>query len=230
MTRRVSYANVMATLALFASIGGSSYAALRITGRNVANGTLTGADIKDHSLTSSDLRAGTLPGPIVTASSAPIAGPAGPSGQTGPIGPIGPPGNQGLTGPAGLGSAAKGVEVSPDDSPVTLAPGADWITIARVQTTLGAPGVLAFSGAVEERSASKTDQAAVELRLLHNGHTHPLPSQTTLDPAQAGTGTVDFVCDEFAGVQDAQLQARATGAPVAIGNRTLDVMAATRLP
>jgi len=38
--RRLSYANVVATLALFVALGGSSYAAIRITGKNVVDGTL----------------------------------------------------------------------------------------------------------------------------------------------------------------------------------------------
>ena len=43
----LTYANVMATLAVFIALGGSSYAALRITGKNVPKDALTGADIKD---------------------------------------------------------------------------------------------------------------------------------------------------------------------------------------
>jgi hypothetical protein len=37
----------MATVAVFIALGGSSYAALRVTGRNVATDALTGADIKN---------------------------------------------------------------------------------------------------------------------------------------------------------------------------------------
>ena len=35
--KRLTYANVMATLAVFIALGGSSYAALTITGRDVVN-------------------------------------------------------------------------------------------------------------------------------------------------------------------------------------------------
>jgi hypothetical protein len=45
LRRRLTYANVMATLAVFIALGGSSYAALRITGRNVENGSLTFRDL-----------------------------------------------------------------------------------------------------------------------------------------------------------------------------------------
>ena len=43
---RLTYANVVATLALVVGLGGTSYAALRITGKNVPRDALTGADIQ----------------------------------------------------------------------------------------------------------------------------------------------------------------------------------------
>lgn len=52
LRRHLSYANVMATLAVFIALGGSSYAALSITGR----------DVKDRSLTHRDLKRNTLGG------------------------------------------------------------------------------------------------------------------------------------------------------------------------
>ena len=48
--RRLSYANVVATLALFVALGGSSYAAFKITGRDVINGSLTYRDLKRDTL------------------------------------------------------------------------------------------------------------------------------------------------------------------------------------
>lgn len=47
---RLTYANVTATLALFIALGGSSYAALQITGKQVRNHSLTGRDIKKNSI------------------------------------------------------------------------------------------------------------------------------------------------------------------------------------
>jgi hypothetical protein len=57
---RLTYANVIATMALFVALGGSSYAALTITGKNVRNGTLTGKDFKRNSLTGKQIREGRL--------------------------------------------------------------------------------------------------------------------------------------------------------------------------
>jgi hypothetical protein len=97
---RLNYANVVATLALFAALGGSSYAAISVTGaqvrdgslsgRDVRNATLTGKDVRDRSLRERDFRSGELP-----------VGPAGPQGVQGPKGDAGAPGSQGPKGDKG---------------------------------------------------------------------------------------------------------------------------------
>jgi hypothetical protein len=48
--RGLSYSNVMATLAVFIAIGGTSYAALQLTGRDIKDESLTGRDMKRDSL------------------------------------------------------------------------------------------------------------------------------------------------------------------------------------
>jgi hypothetical protein len=50
LRRRLTYANVMATLAVFIALGGSSYAALTVTGRNVRNGSLSFRDLRRDTL------------------------------------------------------------------------------------------------------------------------------------------------------------------------------------
>ena len=50
ISSKLTYANVTATLALFVALGGSSWAAITITGKNVRNGSLTGKDIKRNSI------------------------------------------------------------------------------------------------------------------------------------------------------------------------------------
>jgi hypothetical protein len=64
LRKRLTYANVVATLAVFIALGGSSYAALRITGRDVANNSLTYKDLRRNTLGSSRIREsrlGTVP-------------------------------------------------------------------------------------------------------------------------------------------------------------------------
>lgn len=54
LRRSFTYANVMATVAVFLALGGSAYA-LTVTGKQVRNSSLTGADIKRKSVPGSDL-------------------------------------------------------------------------------------------------------------------------------------------------------------------------------
>ena len=56
----MTYANLMATLAVFIALGGSSYAALTITGKNVRNSSLAGKDVKNSSLTGKDVKNSSL--------------------------------------------------------------------------------------------------------------------------------------------------------------------------
>jgi hypothetical protein len=70
--RFVSYANVVSTLALVTVVGGgAAYAAVRVTGGDIVNGSVTGKDIKKHSLPQDRFK-GELP-----------AGPPGPKGDAG---------------------------------------------------------------------------------------------------------------------------------------------------
>ena len=48
---RLSYANVMSTIAVVVALGGTTYAAATITGSDVKNRSLTGKDVKPNSLT-----------------------------------------------------------------------------------------------------------------------------------------------------------------------------------
>ena len=111
---RLTYANVMATVAVFLALGGSSYAALRITGRNVPRNALTGADIKN--LTGKDVRNNSLTGADVrslrsgdvangTLLAEDFATDQLPAGQQGPAGPAGPAGAPGATGSPGATGA-----------------------------------------------------------------------------------------------------------------------------
>jgi hypothetical protein len=113
---RVTYANVMATAAVFLALGGTSYAAVTITGKDVKDSSLTGRDVKNSSLTTRDIkdgslvaadfRAGQLTGGAAgsqgTRGEAGAAGPQGPKGDTGATGSQGPKGD---TGPAGSAAA-----------------------------------------------------------------------------------------------------------------------------
>lgn len=87
---QLTYANVVSTLCLFILLGGSAYAAAKITGKNVKNGSLTGTDIKNNSVTGKDVKG---------LGAGDFKGGALPAGPRGPIGP------RGLTGPRGTAGA-----------------------------------------------------------------------------------------------------------------------------
>jgi hypothetical protein len=64
---RLSYANVVATLALMIALGGTSYAAFKLAPGSVGNkelraGAVTSSKVKDGSLLARDFRPGQLPG------------------------------------------------------------------------------------------------------------------------------------------------------------------------
>jgi hypothetical protein len=94
----LTYANVMASIAVFIALGGTSVAAASLsknsvgssqirnsslTGKDVKNSSLTTSDVKNRSLLAKDFRTGQLP--------------MGARGATGPQGPAGPQGASGAT-------------------------------------------------------------------------------------------------------------------------------------
>ena len=60
---QLTYANVMATIAVFVALGGTTYAAATITGRDVKDASLTGKDIRRNSLTGKQIAESRL-GPV----------------------------------------------------------------------------------------------------------------------------------------------------------------------
>jgi hypothetical protein len=81
----------MATIAVFVALGGSSYAAISVTGKNVKNSSLTGKDVKNNSLTGTDVK-GLKSGDIADRSLLSKDFKTGqlPKGDTGATGPRGP--------------------------------------------------------------------------------------------------------------------------------------------
>jgi hypothetical protein len=56
----LSFTNVLATLALFVALGGTSYAAIRVSSKQIKNGTVTSADLKNFGIGKTDLGKGLL--------------------------------------------------------------------------------------------------------------------------------------------------------------------------
>src|SRR5919206_2285136 len=55
MRPRISYANVVSTLALVLALGGVSYAAVKINGKTIKDRTVTAKKIKKNSLTGTEI-------------------------------------------------------------------------------------------------------------------------------------------------------------------------------
>jgi len=102
------HTTAVAYLALFAALGGTAYAAVTVTGKDIKNGTITGKDVKNRSLGKSKLSATALGsltgerGPQGPQGPQGLRGPAGQTGLQGDTGPEGKQGPQGLQGPSGI--------------------------------------------------------------------------------------------------------------------------------
>ena len=115
--RHMTYANVMASIAVFVALGGTGYAASQIHGKNIKNRSISGAKLKDRTITQAKLEPGTVkalkgaPGPSGSAGLNGAPGPKGDQGAEGATGATGPKGDQGAkgeTGPTGSPGAAGG--------------------------------------------------------------------------------------------------------------------------
>lgn len=134
--RRPTYADVVATLALFIALGGVSWAAVQIpkssvgtkqlkknavTAKKIKKNAVNSSKVKDGSLLAKDFKPGQLPrgetGP---------RGPAGIQGPAGATGPEGPAGAEGAPGPGAtavlMGRAIGSVSPSLSSSPRYLSP------------------------------------------------------------------------------------------------------------
>jgi hypothetical protein len=117
LTSRLTYANLIGTLALFVALGGTSYAVSQLPTNSVGtkqirSNAVTGAKVKDGTLTADDFSAKTN-----------LQGAAGQPGATGPVGATGARGATGVTGPAGEAGSAGPVGA-------TGAAGADGTAVA----------------------------------------------------------------------------------------------------
>jgi hypothetical protein len=128
--RRIRYADVMSTIAVFMALSGVAYAAVKLPAdsvgaKQIKRGAVRGDEVRNGSLGADDFKAGVLPsaqsgsdgesgadgadgsdgsdgsnGADGAAGPQGPAGPAGPAGPQGPAGAEGPPGAQGLPGTA----------------------------------------------------------------------------------------------------------------------------------
>ena len=196
LRKRLSYANVTSTACLFIVLGGSAYATVSVTGKDVRNGSITGADIRDHSLGARELRRG-----------ASLVGPTGAPGR---------PGDPGRDGAPGAGVPAPPVQVREPAGRLTLAglagtgPGGSievrslaWSNLVSGYDAAGGGKVPApvwgdiaiakapdrASTALWKRAATGEHIASAELELLAPGATVPYATYTLSDVTVEGFST-----------------------------------------
>ena len=120
----LTYANVIATAALFLALGGTAAAGAQLL--------VTGADVQDHSLTGADIKHGSLGAGVFSKlairelkgdrGARGVSGASGASGPQGPAGAAGQSGSAGSKGADGIGIATTLVSGSDQAGYVDLAP------------------------------------------------------------------------------------------------------------
>jgi hypothetical protein len=171
--RRISYANVMSTIAVFAALGGGAYAAVAlpknsvgskqikknaVTNAKIGKNAVTGAKVKNASLTGADINLATLP-KVGSAANADNAGHAANADNA--------------TNAANAANATNAGHATNADTASTLTPPEAWHVI-------GAPGEPGFDGGTtnfgplgpgantEEAAFFKDKQGIVHLKGLVN--------------------------------------------------------------
>jgi hypothetical protein len=191
---RLTYANVVSTVCLFAVLGGTSYAALLITGKDVKDSSLTGKDIKDRSLLGKDFARGQLP--------AGARGPAGPKGDQGPQGLQGLQGLQGAQGEQG----GKGDRGDAGPAATRIAWDASDLGSQPSVTTLVARDGLTLTGTCWGAGVGDPTYATIEAKSTEadatiNGSDMWYPNGGVLTPEQFGVplgGTNSLIVGKFA--------------------------------
>jgi hypothetical protein len=103
---RISPGTVLGLLALFVALGGVSYAAVTINGKNIKNNSIPGKKLKNGAVTNAMVKEYSLgANRLTSAARASLRGAQGPEGPAGPQGAHGAQGPQGPEGPPGTALA-----------------------------------------------------------------------------------------------------------------------------
>jgi hypothetical protein len=186
---RLTYANVMATIAVFGVLaGGGAWAASRLAKdsvgtRQLRDDAVTSKKVRDGTLLQADF-AGGLPagerGPAGPAGPAGPQGPAGPGGATGPqgvagapcapsnpqcVGPQGTTGPQGATGPQGVAGAAGNPGPNMPPAQVSESTIDHWEMTGPDITTAASEVQIPMTGGAWTQLAGETNYLVGEVRM-----------------------------------------------------------------
>lgn len=159
----VTYANVMATVAVFVALGGTSYAVATgsIDSREIKNNTVgtkdlrnndvRSRDVRDRSLLAQDFKAGQLP-----------AGEAGARGPQGPKGDTGLQGDPGMSGYVQVNGFSAGDSSQEQSASATCPQGTKVVGGGAVINTGGSKVDLALASSIPLSDGSGWSAVAVE--------------------------------------------------------------------
>lgn len=194
---RLSYANVIATIALFVALGGGAYAATQLPKNSVGakqlkKSAVNSAKVKDASLMGKDFKPGQLP--------AGARGPEGPRGAAGQRGPEGDRGETGQTGPRGPSNAyvdSTATQITIASSPGTLAatlavPAGTWAVFGRVNVFNN--GIIATGDCSISAGATKLDTGLFKLQ--PSSGVNELPLSLHGIATVTGPTAIQMFCEE----------------------------------
>lgn len=191
---RISPGSVLALIALFVALGGVSYAAVTINGKNIQNNSIPGKKLKNGAVTNNKVKANSLGANRLTAAArANLQGARGPQGPQGPQGPHGPRGERGEAGAHGAqgpqgpaGTALAYAQVNALETPLPLLVTqrtSGFTTVARPETGLYClvPEATVLAQAFSAGVPMRPTVASIELGNTEADPTAPLTVQVRAD-------------------------------------------------
>jgi hypothetical protein len=182
----LTYANVMATLALFLALGGGAYAAVNLPknsvgSRQIKKNAVSSSKIKKNAVTSSRVKNGSLLVGDFKAGQIP-AGPQGVKGDLGPQGVAGAIGATGAAGPTGPTGPSEAFNATAASGPADIGLSPTFTTV--LSFTLP-PGSYELSSEVVAANQSTTTDADVRCTLF--SQTDPQMTATSVVHVPAGS-------------------------------------------
>jgi hypothetical protein len=185
---RLTYANVISSIALFCALAGGAYAATQLPKNSVdtkqlKKNAVTSPKVKDGTLLGKDFKAGQLP--------------AGARGEQGQEGKQGAKGETGSRGPSNAYTDFTATQIQIAPSPGTVAatiaiPAGSWVIFGRVNVFNN--GILATGDCSLSAGPTKIDAALFKLQPSSGVNELPLSLQAPV--TVAGPTAIQMTCEE----------------------------------
>jgi hypothetical protein len=187
---RLTYANVISSIALFCALAGGAYAATQLPKNSVGTKQLkksavTSPKVKDGTLLGKDFKAGQLP--------------AGARGEQGPEGKQGAKGEPGARGPSNAYNDFTATQIQIASSPGTVAatlavPAGNWVILGRANVFNN--GIIATGDCSLFSGATKIDAALFKLQPPGGAGINEIPLSVQATVTVAGPTAIQLTCEE----------------------------------